>query len=148
MPLAFSAGAALTVVLDGVVVLEGLLLGLGLACFTFSLVVVLPEVSEIAVALELLLLEAVFWLTESVFEDLDTVTNFTGSADVGVGATSCAGVSTFCFREADVSLDISSLSELFVDVEDAFGMVVNGGISTVSFTGIDGPDETGGELSF
>lgn len=141
-------GAALTMVLDGVLVLEGLLLGLRLACLTFSLAAVLLAVSEVAVALELLLLEAVFWLTESIFEELDATTDFTESVGVGVDATSRAGVSTFCFGEADVSLGVSSLSVLFVDVEDTFGMMVNGGVSTVSFMGINGPDETGEELSF
>lgn len=127
-------------------VLEGLLLGLGLARFAFSLAVVLGAVSEVEVGLMLLLLEGGFWLTESGFEDLDV--DLVGSVAVGEDATSGAGVSTFSFREEDVSLGVSSVFVSFVDVDDVFGMGVNGAVSTVSSMGIDVPGETGGELSF
>lgn len=47
-------------VLDGVEVLEGLLLGLGLARLPVSLAAVLPAVAEVVAALPLLLSEAGF----------------------------------------------------------------------------------------
>lgn len=102
---------ALTGLLDAIEVLEGWLLDLGLVCLTFSLALVFPVVSEVVVVLALLLLEAGFWLTEFVFEDLEAETDFTGSVDVGVDVTSCTGVSTFCFA------GVSSLSVSLVDVD-------------------------------
>lgn len=77
------------VVLDGVMVLESLLRGLGLACLALSLPVVLLGVAEVVAASTLLLLEAGFSLTVSVDIFCEGVLN-------------CSGVSTFCFVEADV----------------------------------------------
>lgn len=104
-----AAGLSSTVFLDGVDVLEGL--RLARLTFFFFLDLVLPAVSEVGVALECLLLDAGFRLTESV--DLDAETD--GSSDAGVDATGCAGGSTFfCF------VGVSGSSGLLSDVEDVF----------------------------
>lgn len=108
------------VVLDGVVVVAVLLLELGLACLALSSAEVVGGLS----------------LSLSGFSAAECV-------DVSQGASNCAGVSTS--GSAEASLGVSSTPVLFVDMDDAIGMVIN---RMHSFMRVDVPGETSGELSF